>query len=121
MVSSKKEVRREFRLAVFTRAGYRCECCGKPGVDRQLDEPGDKLDAHHIVDRHWFPKGGYVAENGISVCDGCHLKAEAFYMGKIPEPGFHPDELFAKIESSLDAAIEADANHDGDDDGQSSN
>jgi hypothetical protein len=109
-MSKKKEVRAAFRYAVFGRAKYRCECCGTPGHDRQ--EEGGKgvaLDAHHITDRHEFPNGGYVLENGISVCDECHLKAEAYHMNVEPEPGFWPDELYQKIGSSYEQAIAADA------------
>jgi hypothetical protein len=109
-VSHKKAIRTAFRKAVFTRAGYRCECCGVAGHDRQTGGEGAALDAHHIVDRHEFANGGYVLENGIAVCDTCHLKAEAYHMGEVPEAGFWPDELYARIDSSLEAAIVADQN-----------
>src|SRR5215203_1562865 len=86
---TKKQLRAAFRKAVFQRDRYRCVTCGKPGKDRQGGEahkqfhshPADRdlvcLDAHHITDRHEMPNGGYVAENGITLCDdGCHLLAE---------------------------------------------
>lgn len=57
-----------------------------------------------------MPHGGYVKENGITLCKdephGCHLKAEMWHMtdGRDYPAGFHPDELYAKIGSSFDAA-----------------
>ena len=58
----KKSIRETFRNAVFERDGYRCVMCGKTSKEV-------KLDAHHIEDRHGMPNGGYVPENGISLCD----------------------------------------------------
>jgi len=63
-----------------------------------------ELDAHHITDRSIMPNGGYVAENGIAVCDECHESAEAWWKdGKGPS-GFSRDDLYEKIGSSLSAA-----------------
>ena len=67
------------------------------------------LDAHHITDRHEFPNGGYVLQNGISVCDDCHMKAEQFHSTGTPYPGFAPEELYIKIGSSFVEAYKADA------------
>ncbi len=67
------------------------------------------LECHHIIDRTEMPNGGYVKENGISLCDNCHLKAEKFHISsKIEfEPGYHPDDLYKKIKSSYEKAINA--------------
>lgn len=51
-----------------------------------------------------MPNGGYVAENGISLCATCHEKAEAFDCGEEVPPGFSPAELYALIGSSEDEA-----------------
>ncbi|VTR97362.1 HNH endonuclease [Tuwongella immobilis] len=111
-MSKKKALRAAFREAVFSRAKHRCECCGVAGFDRQAGSGnGVPLDAHHIEDRHTFAHGGYVLENGIAVCDDCHLKAEAYHMNREPEPGFWPHELYAKIGSSHADALAADAEH----------
>ncbi len=48
-----------------------------------------------------MPNGGYVKENGISVCDDCHLLAED------AAPGFEPEVLYEKIGSSHEAALKA--------------
>lgn len=95
--------RDRFREAVLKRDGYRCRKCGR----------GDcKLDAHHITDRHDMPNGGYVIENGITLCDtpdGCHLRAERWHASghKEVDQGYHPDDLYTLIGSSWETAWEA--------------
>jgi hypothetical protein len=119
-VGAKQRVRAAFRSAVFRRDGYRCAVCGRPGRDRQggdghrphhrgvPDEALVPLDAHHITDRREMPGGGYVPENGISLCDlGCHALAEARHRTGTPHPGFSPDDLYAKIGSSFEEAYRA--------------
>lgn len=56
-----------------------------------------------------MPSGGYVKENGISLCPECHLKAERFHIsgGEEWEAGFHPNDLYVKINSSKVLAIVA--------------
>lgn len=68
-----------------------------------------ELDAHHITDRHDMPNGGYVAENGISLCPDCHRKAERYHDTGHEEsvPGYHPDDLYEMIGSSWQEAWEA--------------
>ena len=107
----KRDVRAAFRDSVFTRDRYTCQVCGKRWTSADADPSLKRLNAHHIIDRHDFPNGGYVAENGITVCeDGCHMKCERYHItsGKEWEEGLHPEDLYKKIGSSLDAAIDAD-------------
>lgn len=104
-MKKKQLIRENFREAVFKRDGYKCRKCGKP-------QSQVKLDAHHISDRNLMPNGGYVAENGISLCDcdgGCHMKAEQFYIteGKEYPEGFHPNDLYALVGSSYEKAVKA--------------
>jgi hypothetical protein len=66
-----------------------------------------ELDAHHITDRNLLPNGGYVKENGISLCQECHLKAEQFHSTGISYPGYAPEDLYKKINSTIERAIEA--------------
>lgn len=103
MSAKKKAIRKAFRDSVFQRASYRCECCGVHGQDSQgdFDEGLPALDAHHITNRKAMPNGGYVKENGISVCPECHEAAEA------EDPGYEPSVLYEKIGSSHEAAISA--------------
>ncbi len=83
MLSRKKQIRENFRNAVFKRDGNKCRGCGK------TDTP---LDAHHITDRRDMPNGGYVAENGITLCGTCHTLAEYWHVsGQVYfEIGFTP-------------------------------
>jgi hypothetical protein len=101
---TKKEIRAAFREAVFKRDKYRCVMCGRPASTEV------KLDAHHIQNRNLLPNGGYVLENGITLCDceaGCHLKAEQFHATGKAYPGFSPADLYAKIGSSHEKAVKA--------------
>lgn len=54
-----------------------------------------------------MPAGGYVPENGITLCPACHVKAEAFHVDGVPVPGYSPEELYALIESSHKIAHDA--------------
>lgn len=100
----KHKVRASFRNAVFERDGYRCRVCKAPASDET------KLDAHHITDRHLMPNGGYIQENGISLCEKCHEKAEEWHRSGHTRwaDGFHPNELYNMINSSLDRATRVD-------------
>lgn len=108
-MKSKKQIRADFRQAVFERDCYHCVMCGRPGKDRQggnahLKHHGETetlLDAHHITNRKFLPGGGYVPENGISLCDDCHVKAEGDNV-----VGFKVDDLYAKIGSDYTTALE---------------
>ena len=66
-----------------------------------------ELDAHHITDRNLLPNGGYVKENGISLCPACHEKAEVFHSTGSSVEGYSPDDLYKKINSSYEKAVEA--------------
>lgn len=125
----KQETRRRFRDAVFERDGYRCVVCG---FQSSAEEVEHDLDAHHITPREEFDNGGYVKENGVSLCDptkrggplarGCHYKAELHlqtlavqgnYQAELWKPhefwyGFTPKVLYEKIGSSIERAVEAD-------------
>jgi len=81
-----------------------------PGVDRQGGDAHQKfhkaedpveLDAHHISNRNDMPNGGYVVENGISLCPICHPRAECQVLG------FKPEDLYPKVGSSKEKAVKA--------------
>lgn len=93
MGQAKQRIRVEFRRQVLERDGYRCVGCG-------AQPPQDELDAHHIIDRHDMPNGGYIPENGVSLCQVCHPRAEREHQGVEPYPGLSRAELFAAIGSS---------------------
>jgi hypothetical protein len=94
MSFDKKNIRKQFRDSVFARDNNKCKICGAAG----------KLDAHHIFPRTVMFNGGYVKENGISLCEVCHLKAEQFYSIGVAALGFSPDELFKMIGSNHEPA-----------------
>ncbi len=58
--------RDQFRNAVFERDKITCVICKDTSAH----------DAHHIMERRLFSDGGYYLNNGASLCDCCHLKAE---------------------------------------------
>lgn len=102
MSSNKKRIRQEFRDAVFERDGNKCRVCGWSIQTAEV-----QLDAHHITDRTLMPNGGYVVENGISLCPAHHEMAEAFHSTGKPVPGFSPNNLYNLIGSSYDRAVRA--------------
>ncbi len=70
--------RQKFRDEVFSRDNNNCIV---PWCNRNAD------DAHHIIERKLWENGGYIPENGASVCNHHHRYAEenhippqAFYM-----------------------------------------
>lgn len=99
-MKTKKQIRSSFRNSVFQRDKYTCQICGK----RYTEEDAEAfLDAHHITNRNLMPNGGYVKENGISLCKNgdpsCHELAEAQLITE--------DELYKKINSSYEKALHA--------------
>ena len=99
MSDRKKQIRAAFRQAVFDRDNHRCKVCREPDAGSH--------DAHHITDRTLMPNGGYVKENGITLCPPCHEKAEEFHRTGTAILDFAPGDLYALIKSSHDLAIKA--------------
>lgn len=114
MSAKKKAVRQSFRDTVFDRDNLTCRVCGVIGT-RKLMTLGqnmihaDKLDAHHITDRSEMPNGGYVKENGITLCPRCHEDAEEYHRTEKKHwiSGLHPNDLYDLIGSSYEEALEA--------------
>jgi 5-methylcytosine-specific restriction endonuclease McrA len=69
----KKQIRDAFRESCFTRDKHSCALCGFQSTPEKAT---GELDAHHISPREQMPNGGYVADNGISLCSDCHIEAE---------------------------------------------
>lgn len=121
-MSNKKEIRRKFREDTFHRDGYCCKRCGFGPV---IESPELVFDSHHILDRNskdFNGTGGYVKENGITLCkydesgleeNSCHMKAEKFHIsgGAEWEEGMHPDDLYKLIGSSRGLAIKKSLNN----------
>ena len=96
MSTKKKQVRENFRNDVFSRDKNCCLMCGIEAVD-----------AHHITDRNEMPNGGYVKENGISLCSVCHEKAEVWHLSGDIEfvEGYKPQDLYKLICSNYGTAL----------------
>lgn len=64
---SRKSARDHFREAVLRRDGHSCVApgCLNPGTE-----------VHHLIERRLFPDGGYIADNGVSLCPEHHVLAE---------------------------------------------
>src|SRR5574339_63559 len=103
MSSTKKAIRKYFRDTCYKRDGFRCAMCGMKSSKEKAEE---ELDAHHITDRNLMPNGGYVKENGISLCPDCHVKAEVYHSTGTSVEGYSPDDLYKAINSNLEKAIE---------------
>jgi hypothetical protein len=64
--TTKLLTRDAFREGVFARDKHCCVICGARAED-----------AHHIIERKLWIDDGYYLDNGASVCEPCHLRAEA--------------------------------------------
>lgn len=104
MGAEKKLVRKNFRDACYKRDKYKCVTCNFKSTPQNAEKD---LDAHHIYDRNLLPNGGYVLENGISLCEACHMKAEEFHSTGIAHPGYSIEDLYKLIGSSYEKALEA--------------
>lgn len=103
---TKKDVRNNFRNVCLNRDKDTCRMCGRKAFSRE--EALSIFDIHHITDRSLMVAGGYVLENGITLCkEPCHVKAEKFHSTGTAHPGFAPDDLYQKINSNLEKATEA--------------
>ncbi len=104
MSNKKKLIREGFRNACYQRDNYKCVMCPFKSTKEKAEQD---LDAHHVTDRNLLPNGGYVKENGISLCAPCHIKAEIFHSTGVPHPGYSVEDLYLKINSSLEKATKA--------------
>jgi len=60
----------EWRKAVYERDNYSCVCCEKKG---------GKLNAHHLNGYDKFKEERLVLENGVTLCNECHLDFHNLY------------------------------------------
>jgi hypothetical protein len=70
------------------------------------DKAMQELEVHHIINRNLLSNGGYIKDNGISLCPDCHLKAEEYYSSGIAAPGFSIEDLLELIGSSYEKVEE---------------
>lgn len=116
-MNKKKQIRKKFKEGVFKRDNFTCRVCGF-----KMEGSYDYFDSHHITDRSLMPNGGYVKENGITVCkdngylnlmngefiDSCHMKCEKYHItnGNEWNDNLHPNDLYEIIGSSYKYALE---------------
>ncbi len=93
---SKKSIRENFRNEVFNRDKFKCVFC----------DITTNLDAPHITDRHLIVNGGYVKENGITLCSEHHDLVEDWNRyGEVTDEKYHPNSLYKMINSSKELAF----------------
>lgn len=61
----------QWRKAVFERDNYTCQCCG--------DNVGGNLNAHHISSYTNDKDNRTNVDNGITLCDKCHILGKHSY------------------------------------------
>ncbi len=59
----------EWRMAVYERDGFKCQCCSKVG---------GILNAHHILAWAKYPDKRYDIDNGVTLCKECHHKVHGW-------------------------------------------
>lgn len=89
-----KRWRKEFNEKCLARDGVKCVYC----------EIKDRLEVHHITDRHEMPNGGYAPSNGVTLCPAHHWDAEHLHLTGEALPGFSPEDIYNKIGSSYEKA-----------------
>lgn len=88
--------RDKFREGVFSRDKGKCVFCNEKAQD-----------AHHILERHLFPNGGYYLNNGASVCEKHHLLCESTEISveevllkiggkRVTPPHLYDDQIYDK-------------------------
>lgn len=90
-------MRAEFNREVFKRDNSQCVVCKKPATD-----------AHHLIERRLWPCGGYILDNGVSLCAEHHIEAEMTLLSveqlrelagitkKVLPPQMYPDVIYDK-------------------------
>lgn len=60
---------KNWRLSIFKRDNYTCQKCGSK----------EKINAHHLYSWKEYPEKRYDLENGITLCEKCHIKVHQKY------------------------------------------
>ena len=117
MSLKKKKIRGDFNAVCMARDLSRCRICKAAAGDPVDDDKAISLDAdvvvlnvHHITPREAMPDGGYVASNGITLCEYCHMLAEEAVDSTDPleveeAAGHVPSKLYEAIGSSYERAL----------------
>lgn len=65
----------QWRKEVFARDKYTCQCCG----DRNGNGHEVQIHAHHILNWNDYPENRYDINNGITLCQKCHMRFHSIY------------------------------------------
>src|SRR5690606_32818491 len=71
MEKRKHPIYKTWRIQVFKRDNYTCQCCG--------DNKGGNLNAHHLNSHDWDIEGRVDPDNGITLCSLCHTDFHLLY------------------------------------------
>lgn len=102
-MTTKKLIRKKFRDYVFKRDNFKCVLCKMYNETNCYEDK--TLDAHHITPREEIQNGGYIKENGISLCKMHHILAESAIKNNL-QNRYSPEELYKLIQSSKESAHE---------------
>lgn len=72
---------KKWRKEVYEKDVYKCVFCGSK----------EKINAHHIYSWHYYPEKRYDINNGITVCEKCHIKIHKKF-------GYDSDQKMDNIE-----------------------
>jgi len=61
----------DWRLKVYKKDNYNCKKCN--------DDKGGNLVAHHIMSYSAYPKYRLNVDNGITLCEKCHIKFHKYF------------------------------------------
>lgn len=87
---------RDWRKNVFDRDKYTCQCCGaRNGNGKYI-----RLEAHHIYNWKKYPEKRFDTNNGITLCQGCHLNFHTIY-GKLNNDSKQLEEFLNKTDKKI--------------------
>ena len=92
----KSKIREAFRSDCMKRDNEKCVLCATYNKTSAKN-----LEVHHITNRKQMPNGGYVKQNGITLCPRHHLKVETDMYS------YPPSRLYELIASSYEEALDA--------------
>lgn len=67
---------KDWRLAVYQRDNYKCVKCGSK----------ERINAHHIRSWKYYPELRYDVDNGVTLCEKCHIALHQQYGYDTVEP-----------------------------------